>query len=157
MANARSTGSNFRLWVNGVQVSTKAQTSPLTTSTQQLTIGGDSLRGQYFNGRIDEIRIYNRALSQTEIQTDMAAPIGNVNDASVPNAATTEKTAAAADSSSASVNAVSTDSASSVPGLVQHTVNTKDLQPSNISSSSTSLPNPSVAGNCLIVTAYYPG
>src|SRR5712671_6938154 len=32
--------------------------------------------GYYFNGIIDELRIYNRALSQAEIQTDMNTPIG---------------------------------------------------------------------------------
>jgi hypothetical protein len=31
--------------------------------------------GYYFQGTIDELRIYNRALSQAEIQADMAAPI----------------------------------------------------------------------------------
>ena len=31
---------------------------------------------QYFSGRIDDVRIYNRALTQTQIQTDMATPIG---------------------------------------------------------------------------------
>jgi hypothetical protein len=39
--------------------------------------------GYYFNGVIDEVRIYNRALSQAEIQTDMATPI---NGASLPDA-----------------------------------------------------------------------
>jgi hypothetical protein len=32
--------------------------------------------GEFFQGRIDEVRIYNRALSQTEIQTDMNTPVG---------------------------------------------------------------------------------
>jgi hypothetical protein len=31
--------------------------------------------GFYFNGVIDEVRIYNRALSQTEIQADMSTPV----------------------------------------------------------------------------------
>jgi len=31
--------------------------------------------GEYFTGRIDEVRIYNRALSQAEIQTDMNTPL----------------------------------------------------------------------------------
>src|SRR5262249_18357209 len=42
----------------------------------QLQIGGDGLYGQYFNGLIDEVRIYNRALTQGEIQTDMSTPLG---------------------------------------------------------------------------------
>jgi hypothetical protein len=32
--------------------------------------------GYYFKGTIDEVRIYNRALTQAEIQTDMNIPVG---------------------------------------------------------------------------------
>src|SRR5262249_27032619 len=45
------------------------------TSTQPLRIGGDSIWGEYFNGKIDDIRIYNRALSATEVTSDMATPV----------------------------------------------------------------------------------
>ena len=31
--------------------------------------------GEYFAGLIDEVRVYNRALTALEIQTDMATPI----------------------------------------------------------------------------------
>jgi hypothetical protein len=40
-----------------------------------LSIGGDPLYGQYFSGRIDDVRIYNRALTQAQIQTDKATSI----------------------------------------------------------------------------------
>ena len=36
-----------------------------------LKIGGNSIWGEYFQGDIDEVRIYNRALTATEIQADM--------------------------------------------------------------------------------------
>jgi chitodextrinase len=39
-------------------------------------MGGDALYGQYFAGRIDEVRIYNRALSAAEIQSDMSSALG---------------------------------------------------------------------------------
>jgi Concanavalin A-like lectin/glucanases superfamily len=68
-------GATLRLYVNGVQVSSRAQTGPVATSTNPLQIGGDSIYGQYFQGRIDEVRVYNRALSATEIQSDMNTPI----------------------------------------------------------------------------------
>ena len=41
--------------------------------------------GQYFNGRIDEVRVYRAALSQAEIQADMAAPLGGPPDTTVPS------------------------------------------------------------------------
>ena len=53
-------GATMRLYVNGVQVSSRAQTGAIVTSTNPLQIGGDSIYGQYFAGRIDEVRIYNR-------------------------------------------------------------------------------------------------
>jgi len=66
----------LRLYVNGVQVSSVARTAPITTSTNPLQIGGNSLFGQFFQGTIDDVRVYNRALSQAEIQTDMGRPVG---------------------------------------------------------------------------------
>ena len=68
-------GTTLRLYVNGVQVSNFAKTGSIAISTNALQIGGDSIYGQYFPGKIDEIRIYNRALSATEIQSDMNSPL----------------------------------------------------------------------------------
>src|SRR5262249_34095649 len=68
-------GATLRLYVNGVQVASLAQGGPLPTSTYPLQIGGDNIYGQYFQGTIDEVRIYNRALSAPEIQADMQTPI----------------------------------------------------------------------------------
>ncbi len=47
-----------------------AQVLPATNATT-----GRRLGGFYFKGTIDEVRIYNRALSQAEIQSDMNTPI----------------------------------------------------------------------------------
>jgi len=65
----------LRLYINGVQISSVARTASIATSTNPLQIGGDSIYGQYFQGTIDEVRVYNRALSQTEIQADMNVPV----------------------------------------------------------------------------------
>src|SRR5437773_2141072 len=64
-------GATMRLYVNGVQVASQAQTAPLAITTGTLQIGADSYAGENFAGRIDEVRIYNRALTAAEIQTDM--------------------------------------------------------------------------------------
>jgi hypothetical protein len=68
-------GATLRLYVNGVQVSSRSPSGPIAVSTNPLQMGGDSIYGQYFQGRIDEVRVYNRALSATEIQRDMNTPI----------------------------------------------------------------------------------
>ena len=68
-------GATFRLYVNGVQVSSLATTGDITVTTDPLRIGGTTaLSAQYFMGLIDEVRIYNKALTQAEIQTDMNTP-----------------------------------------------------------------------------------
>jgi PKD repeat protein len=71
-------GATLRLYVDGTQVASQARTGAILTSTLPLSIGGDTLHGTYFSGLIDEVRIYNRALSQGEIQADMAMPIVGV-------------------------------------------------------------------------------
>jgi chitodextrinase len=68
-------GTTLRLYVNGVQVASRAQTGSIATTTNPLQIGGDSFFGQYFQGTIDEVRIYNRVLTSTEIQNDMNTPV----------------------------------------------------------------------------------
>ena len=42
--------------------------APIQTGTNPLWIGGNSPYGEYFQGLIDEVRVYNRALSQTELR-----------------------------------------------------------------------------------------
>src|SRR5262249_4568408 len=70
-------GSNIRLYVNGAQVGTKAQTGNINSSTAPLRFGGDSVWGEYFNGLIDEVRVYNIALTAAQIQTDMNTPVAS--------------------------------------------------------------------------------
>src|SRR5205809_1687899 len=69
-------GAMVRLYVNGVQVTSQAQATPLRTTTGTLQIGADSYAGENFVGRIDEVRIYNRALTAAEIQADIVTPVG---------------------------------------------------------------------------------
>ena len=68
-------GATLRLFVNGVQVGSKTQTGTLATSSNPLNVGGDTFYNQYFAGRVDDVRIYNRALTLAEIQTDMNTPV----------------------------------------------------------------------------------
>ncbi len=69
-------GATLRIYVNGALVASRAQTGTIAVSGAVLRIGGNgSFTGEFFEGLIDEVRIYNRALSQTEIQNDMNAPV----------------------------------------------------------------------------------
>ena len=64
-------GANLRYYQNGTLVSTTAATGNMTNGNGGLRIGGNSIWGEYFTGRIDEVRVYNRALSAAEITTDL--------------------------------------------------------------------------------------
>jgi len=68
-------GATLKLYVNGVQVASTPRTGAVQTNGNPLRIGGNVPYGEFFQGLIDEVRVYNRALSQAEIQTDMATAI----------------------------------------------------------------------------------
>jgi hypothetical protein len=68
-------GGAMRFFVNGVQVSLVAMTGNLTASNNPLRIGGNSLWGEFFAGQVDDVRIYNRALTAGEILADMNSPV----------------------------------------------------------------------------------
>jgi hypothetical protein len=77
-------GATVRLYVNGVEVASQAQTTPLASTTGTLQLGGDAYPGEFFAGRIDEVRIYNRALTAAQIGTDMNTPLAPVVDTTPP-------------------------------------------------------------------------
>ena len=62
-------GSTLKLYVNGTQVASVAHTGAIASSTNPLQIGGDTIYGQYFAGLIDEVRVYNVALTAAQIQS----------------------------------------------------------------------------------------
>jgi len=68
-------GATLRLYVNGAQASSKAVTGTIATSTGALRIGGNNIWSEWFTGQIDEIRMYSRALSASEIPVDMNRPV----------------------------------------------------------------------------------
>jgi Concanavalin A-like lectin/glucanases superfamily/FG-GAP-like repeat len=75
-----SDGTNLRLYVNGALVVTRAAL-PAAATEGALEIGHTKAwYGQYFAGRIDEIRIYGQPLSQTQIEADMRTPVRDVHD-----------------------------------------------------------------------------
>ena len=68
-------GSALRLYVDGVLKATKNTSGTVVTSSGALRFGGNGIWGEYFNGALDEIRIYNRVLSATEIAADRDTPL----------------------------------------------------------------------------------
>ena len=68
-------GTTQRLYLNGVQVASRAVGGTLVNSAGALRFGGNNVWSEWFSGALDEIRIYNRALTQGEVQGDMATPV----------------------------------------------------------------------------------
>jgi Concanavalin A-like lectin/glucanases superfamily len=64
-------GANLRLYMNGTQAATLALTGAMAVSTGPLRIGGNGIWGEWFAGLVDDVRVYDRALSASEIQGDM--------------------------------------------------------------------------------------
>lgn len=68
-------GTVLRLYVDGAQAARKNLSTPLRSSSRPLYVGGNPLWGEYFDGSLDDVRVYNRALSEIEILTDMNTPV----------------------------------------------------------------------------------
>ncbi|ESS72438.1 PKD domain-containing protein [Methyloglobulus morosus KoM1] len=69
-------GVTQKLYINGVEVgSIQVQSGLVKQSYDVLRIGGNSVWGDYFRGYIDEVRIYNRSLSNDEILKDLQTKV----------------------------------------------------------------------------------
>jgi glucose/arabinose dehydrogenase len=68
-------GANLRLYVGGALVATRAVTGSMVASTGALRIGGNATWGEFFAGLIDNVRIYDRALSAAELDADRTTPV----------------------------------------------------------------------------------
>jgi hypothetical protein len=66
---------NIKLYFNGIQVASVSESSPLPVSTEEWRIGrrwdGNYGGQQFFQGKMDEVRIWNVARTQTQIQAAM--------------------------------------------------------------------------------------
>jgi hypothetical protein len=75
-------GATVRIYVDGVQqasqnIGARTLNSPTTNLEFASCIGGPNchVSGEMWSGIIDDVRVYNRALSASEILTDMSTPV----------------------------------------------------------------------------------
>lgn len=72
-------GTTMKMYINGKLNASATQTITPYAGTNHITIGADSNAGtnpalwRYFEGKLDEIKIYNTPLTQDQVQTDMNA------------------------------------------------------------------------------------
>lgn len=68
-------GATLQLYVNGARVSSRAVTGTIPRSDDPLWIGGNHPYGEYFDGLIDEVRVYDRVLTASQVRAEMSTPI----------------------------------------------------------------------------------
>ena len=68
----------YTLYLNGTAIRTATETTAPVPNTQALVFGQDGCTcgNERWRGLVDDIRIYNRALSTAEIQADRDAGVG---------------------------------------------------------------------------------
>ena len=69
-------GLQAQFYVNGALVSTQPLIAVITARGNPMNFGADAQPAQYYKGQIDEVRIYNRTISASEVQSNMNTPIG---------------------------------------------------------------------------------
>jgi hypothetical protein len=73
----KRSGNNYYFYDNGIFIDSSTQTKDLKSQKTVRTIGGWDATSGNFNGTIDEVRIYNRALSEEEIKENYNARASN--------------------------------------------------------------------------------
>ena len=73
-------GATLALVIDGVQVASRPATGMVQPSTQPLEVGGSATDAGGLQGVIDDVRIYSRALSVSEINTDLGTPVDTTKD-----------------------------------------------------------------------------
>jgi methionine-rich copper-binding protein CopC len=147
-------GANLRLYLNGNLVSTRVVTggTGITTTTNPLRIGGNSMWGEYFNGLIDEVRVYNVALGQADINKDMNTPASGPPDTTAPTVSVTNPANNATVSGTVNVTANASDNVG-VAG-VQFLLNGANLGAEDTASPySVSWDTTTVANGAYVITA----
>jgi hypothetical protein len=71
--------STFKIYVDGVLKATDSNAANTLPALTRLRVGASFNPGSYYTGQIDDVRVYSRVLSGTEIQalsdSGQAAPV----------------------------------------------------------------------------------
>lgn len=70
-------GSNIKIYINGALDTTVAQTVTPAANSTPLFVGQYGGGNDIANGILDDVRIYNRSLSSSEVTTDMNTAVGS--------------------------------------------------------------------------------
>ena len=71
-------GSQVKFYLNGTLVMAQPLSVSITARGNPINIGADNTPAQFTTGMLDDLRIYNRALTQSQVQSDMVTPVGQL-------------------------------------------------------------------------------
>ena len=71
-------GTTQTIYVNGTKIATAALKGTIAPSSKPLRFGGNKIWNEWFKGAIDDIRIYNRALTAAEVKSDQATAVSSL-------------------------------------------------------------------------------
>lgn len=114
-------GTTIRMYINGAQnASSAASGLPTAVSTQQLTLGREIDQSTYLRGKLDEVKIFNRALLAGEVSNESNNPPGILSDSGLVAYYKMDETSGTlvADSSGHAYNGTNTNGAAITPGRV---------------------------------------
>ncbi len=63
-----ASGSEAKLYVDDTLVATTAYSTPMSNTNQAVIIGGDGVSTNYLDGKISDVKIYDRAIELSEVQ-----------------------------------------------------------------------------------------
>ena len=69
-------GTQALFYVNGSLVGTKPLNATMTARGRLLRVGADADTRQFYRGVLDNLRLFSRALTASELQTDMNTAVG---------------------------------------------------------------------------------
>jgi hypothetical protein len=68
-------GATMKVYRNGTLVGSKALTGSLVNTTDPLKFGGNAVWNEWFQGRLDEVRVWKTARTQSQVTSDMNTAI----------------------------------------------------------------------------------
>jgi hypothetical protein len=71
-------GFYMKIYIDGVLAGSQAQAGNITVNSNALTIGNQKGQAEYFGGKLDDIRIWNRALTACEIANTMSCELNAI-------------------------------------------------------------------------------
>jgi len=105
-------GTETRFYVNGNLTATASLAGSITARDSLAYFGADARPGQFFNGTLDDVRVYSRALTNLELLNDMNTPLNAPG--SDPTAPTVTMTSPANDAVVSGIRTITADATDDV-------------------------------------------